>query len=90
MDMNYSQYGYQPFGTTRAMLMSGNDAVRQQGEDMAAEYGRAYDQQEHEKGLQAQEQARRQYDSETARMGQQQKYGLLSNLLGGTRTTYGG
>ena len=57
---------------------------------MAAEYGRAYDQQEHEKGLQAQEQARRQYDSETARIGQEKKYGLLSNLLGGTRTTYGG
>jgi hypothetical protein len=82
----YSQYGYKPFGTTRDMIMSGNDALRRQGEDMAGEYGRMYDQQEHEKGLQAQEQARRQYDSETARMGQEKKYGVLSSLLGGTTT----
>jgi hypothetical protein len=44
----------------------------------------------HERNLQASEQARRQYDSETARAGQQQKYGLLSNLLGGNRMTFGG
>jgi hypothetical protein len=81
----FSKRGYQPFGTTRSMMMSGNDAMRQQGENMAAEYGLMYDQQEHEKGLQQQEQQRRSYDSETARMGQEQKYGVLGQLLGAPR-----
>lgn len=81
----FSQYGYRPSGTTRSMLMSGNDSLMRQGEDAAFEYGRQWDQQEHEKGLQQQEQQRRQYDSETARMGQQQKYGVLSHLLGAPR-----
>lgn len=82
---NFSQYGYQPTGSTRANLMSGNDAMIRQGENDAFAYGRQWDQQEHEKGLQQQEQQRRQYDSETNRMGQEQKYGLLGNLLGAPR-----
>lgn len=79
----YSKYGYSPTGDVRAMMHSGNDAMRQQGENLAFSYGREYDQQEHEKQLQAQEQQRRQYDSETARMGQDKKYGLLGGLLRG-------
>jgi hypothetical protein len=79
----YSRYGYRPTGDTGAMLRSTNDATRQQGENAAFYFGREYDQQEHEKNLQAQEQQRRQYDSETARMGQDKKYGLLGGLLRG-------
>jgi hypothetical protein len=37
----------------------------------------------HERNLQASEAQRRQYDSETARMGQDKKYGLLGGLLRG-------
>lgn len=37
----------------------------------------------HERNLQASEAQRRQYDSETARIGTSQKYGLLGNLLRG-------
>lgn len=83
MPSPYSRYGYNPTGDVRAMLHSGNDAMVRQGENAAFAYGRDYDQQEHEKGLQAQEQQRRQYDSETARMGQEKKYGLLGGLLKG-------
>lgn len=36
----------------------------------------------HERLLQQQEQQRRQYDSETQRMGQDKKYGVLSGLIG--------
>lgn len=79
----YSQYGYRPTGDVRAMLMSGNDATRQQGENAAFAYGRQWDQDEHEKRIQQQEQQRRLYDSETARMGQQQKFNVLGNLLRG-------
>lgn len=81
--MYRSQYGYQPSGDVRSLLDSNNDDMRRQGENAAFAYGREYDQQEHEKNLQAQEQQRRQYDSETARIGNQQKYGLLGNLLRG-------
>jgi hypothetical protein len=63
-----------------AQAESENQQARQQSMWQAA----------HERNLQASEQARRQYDSETARAGQQQKYGLLSNLLGGNRMTFGG
>jgi len=78
----YSQYGYQPFGDTKAMLESNNDNLRRQGENAAGAYGRQFDQQEHEKGLQMAEQQRRQFDSETARQMGQQKMGVLSGLLG--------
>lgn len=40
----------------------------------------------HERALQNQEQARRSYDSQTARSLGQQKFGVLSSLLGGART----
>ena len=39
----------------------------------------------HERALQAQEQQRRMYDSQTQRQLGQQKYGVISNLLGGPR-----
>lgn len=42
-------------------------------------------QQAFERGLQSQEQQRRAYDSNTARMGQQQKFNVLGNLLGAPR-----
>ena len=80
---SYSQYGYQPYGSIKSMLDSNHDGMRQQGENMAGAYGRQFDQQEHEKGLQMAEQQRRQYDSETARQMGQQKMGVLSGLLGG-------
>lgn len=77
----YSQYGYNPTGTTGRMLKSNNDAEREQGENLAFAYGRDYDQQEHEKRLQAQEQQRRAFDSETARQGQDKKWNVIGNLL---------
>jgi hypothetical protein len=79
----YSRYGYEPFGDTKAMLESNNDYQRRQGENAAMAYGRQFDQQEHEKGLQAAEQQRRAYDSETARQMGQQKMGVLSGLVSG-------
>lgn len=39
----------------------------------------------YERGMAQEEQRRRQYDSETQRMGQDKKYGVLSSLLGGDR-----
>lgn len=75
--MGYSQYGYRPTGSVLRML--GDSQKREQGENLALEYGRQWDQEQHERGLQAQEQSRRQYDSET----QRQKLGVLSNLLSG-------
>lgn len=77
----YSRYGYKPTGDTLAMMGSGNPAEKRMGQNLAFAYGREFDQQEHEKGLQAQEQQRRMYDSET----QRQKLGLLGNLLSGSR-----
>lgn len=78
----FSRYGYMPTGDTLALLSSNNPADRQAGQNLAFSYGRAFDQQEHEKGLQSQEQKRRMYDSET----QRQKVGLLGNLLSNNRT----
>lgn len=61
-----------------------------------------YEREQFERGLQSQEQQRRAYDSETARQGQQQKYGVLGGLIGRmgavnygapthtSRITYGG
>lgn len=83
----YSKSGYVPTGTTLGRMGSSNPYERMQGQNDAFEYGRMYDQQEHEKGLQAAEQKRRMYDSETKR----QQLGLLGSLLSGTRTTrFGG
>ena len=75
--MAYSQYGYRPTGSVLRML--GDSQRREQGENLAFEYGRQWDQEQHERNLQAQEQSRRQYDSET----QRQKLGVLSNLFSG-------
>jgi hypothetical protein len=75
--MGYSQYGYRPTGSILRML--GDSQRREQGEDLAFEQGRQWDQEQHERALQAQEQGRRQYDSET----QRQKLGVLGNLLSG-------
>lgn len=77
----FSRSGYMPTGTTGRMLKSGNDAEREMGENMAFAYGRDFDQQEHEKGLQAQEQKRRMYDSETAREVQNKKFSVIGGLL---------
>ena len=54
-------------------------ARRRKMEDYAAtpDYAREM----HERGLQMQEQQRRQYDSETARIGQDKKYSVLSGLM---------
>lgn len=43
-----------------------------------------------ERNMLAQEQQRRAFDSQTQRMGQSQKYGLLGNLLGNRTMRYGG
>lgn len=60
-------------------------AARQHAQQMAS----AAAQEQHERALQAQEQQRRAYESETARMGQQQKYGLLGGLIGGGVRRFG-
>ena len=67
-------YGYQPLDYMQQRAMSGGMAGGS-GNDPAAEM--------HERSLQNQEQKRRMYDSETSRVVQQQKYGLLGGLLGG-------
>ena len=78
-------FGYQPFGTTAAMLQSGNPYLQMQGENLAGEYGRDLNRERHEQGLQDAEQNRRQYDSETAR----KRVGVLGGLLTG-RVPMGG
>lgn len=77
--MYQQMFGYQPFGTARKLLESGDDRERAMGENIAGEYGRALARDRHEMGLQQQEQSRRQYDSETAR----RKAGILGGLLTG-------
>lgn len=77
--MHQQMFGYQPFGTTRRLLESGDPADRAAGENIAGEYGRDLARERHEMGLQQQEQSRRQYDSETAR----RKAGILGGLLTG-------
>ena len=81
----YSQYGYQPTGSVARLLGSNHDGAMEQGQNLAFNYGRQYDQQEHEKGLQASEQQRRQYDSETARMLGSQRNQFLGNLINSYR-----
>ena len=72
-------FGYQPFGTARKMLESGDDDVRAMGENIAGDYGRDLARERHEQSLQQQEQGRRQYDSETNR----RRVNVLGGLLGG-------
>lgn len=88
--MYRSQFGYMPTGSTLAAMSSNNPSDRERGQNMAYMHGRQFDQEEHEKNLQRQEQQRRMYDSETARQSQQQKFGLLGGLLGGSRIQMGG
>ena len=61
--------------------------VDEQDRAAAAEHARrmqdSFAQSQHERGMMQAEQQRRMYDSETARMGQQQKYSVLGGLLGG-------
>lgn len=76
-------YGFIPTGTTKRMLESPFDHEREMGQNMAVQYQNAMQQSQHENNLQASEQMRRHYDSQTARMGQEKKYGLLGNLLRG-------
>lgn len=45
---------------------------------------------QHERSMQQQEQNRRQYDSDTARMGQEKKYGVLQGLVKNMGGGYGG
>lgn len=75
--MGYSQYGYRPTGSILRML--GDSQKREMGENLAFEHQKQFTQDQHERNLQAQEQARRQFDSETNR----QKLGVLNNLLSG-------
>ena len=76
-------YGYSG-GEDESTLRQKRDAYAQQ----QAASANAYRQQEigrenHERSLQSQEQQRRQYDSASAREGQQQKWGVLGGLLKG-------
>lgn len=85
MSYQYSRYGYQPTGDVALSLQSANDAEHRRGENAALAYGRQYDQEEHEKQLQANEQQRRQYDSETARQLGHEKNQFLGGLLSQSR-----
>jgi len=76
-----NQFGYTPYGTTARMLQSNNPDLIAQGENIAGAYGRDLKRENQEMGFLQQEQARRQYDSET----QRQKLGVLGGLLGGAR-----
>lgn len=73
--MGYSQYGYRPTGTVLRML--GDSQLREAGQNLAFEHQKQYTQEQHERNLQSQEQARRQFDSET----QRRKLGVLGSLL---------
>jgi len=89
----FSVSGYHPTGDVASDLESNNGYRQARGQNAAFEYGRQYDQEEHEKALQQEEQQRRQYDSETQRESVHQagqKNSILSGLLGGTRTISGG
>lgn len=68
-------YGYQPQGYMEQRQAEDPNAAfeRQQQAAQAA----------HERSLQTQEQQRRMYDSQSARIGQRQKFGVLGGLLGG-------
>jgi hypothetical protein len=59
--------------------LSAQDAAAQQEHDMGMQ--QSMYQAAHERNMQAAEQQRRAYDSETTRTGQQQKFGVLQSLL---------
>jgi hypothetical protein len=79
-------FGYQPFGTTRALLDSNNGYAMEAGENMAGAYGQQVQRENHERGLQNAEQSRRGYDSETGRMLGMKKMSVLNGLMGGRQT----
>jgi hypothetical protein len=62
--------------------MSRQAAVQQQAQDR--------DREMFERNMLMQEQQRRAFDSQSERMGQSQKYGLLGNLLGNRTMRFGG
>jgi hypothetical protein len=70
-------------------MQRGHEALDAQDAEGRAEYAKVFAnnmaQSAHERGLQSAEQQRRLYDSQTQRLGQQQKYGVLGGLLGGMR-----
>ncbi len=59
--------------------LGAQDAAAQREHDMGMQ--QSMHQAAHERNLQAAEQQRRAYDSETARTGQKQKFGVLQSLL---------
>lgn len=88
LDTKSAQWGGSTVGRQLGTEMDkASKRVEEQDAQAAAEHNRqvadSYAQGQHERSLQSQEQQRRMYDSQSARMGQQQKYGLLSGLLGG-------
>lgn len=83
-------FGYQPFGQAARMMQSGDPDTVAMGENIAGEYGRDLNRENHEQGLQSSEQNRRQYDSETSRMMGMKKLGVLGGLLSGRRQVGGG
>ncbi len=72
---------YTPFGSAARAFQSNDPNQIEQAENAANAYLRDLRREDHEMGLQRQEQSRRQYDSET----QRQKMGLLGGLLGAPR-----
>lgn len=64
----------------------GNDKVAMYYANLNHKSSADYEREMHERGLQKAEQARRQYDSETQRQGQQQKFGVLGGLLRGANS----
>lgn len=67
-----------------------NQNVNRYYANLAYKQSPDYEREMFERGLQQQEQSRRQFDSETARQGQERKYGVLSGLLGKSGGMSGG
>jgi len=87
-DQNKAMYGGSSVGRDTAQYMANmrpkiEEQENQAASEMQQEMMRARGQEDHERNLQAAEQQRRMFDSQTQRMGQAQKYGVLSKLLGG-------
>lgn len=80
-----SAYGFNMGGYNPQPATMGNDVdmrVARARQLNAYRESPDYEREMHERGLQAQEQQRRQYDSETQRQSQERKYSLLSGLRG--------
>lgn len=94
-DQNSIMYGGSTLGRHIAQQMANvRPGIEQADAQAAAEHQRSmadsYAQAAHERNLQASEQRRRMYDSETQRMGAQQRNNVLSGLLPNRRITLGG